>query len=508
MLTKKVFPFLAVLLFYCSSSSAYDQQYTVGGVGPNGGTVTAVTVVPELTNTEEVMVGDFLETTYTYTYTETIEETVNQTSYETVTVITEKTDQLIDTATVTNSNISTNCSWANSADFCTGSQTVGGGSKTYDFDLSDYQNKTGVDYGAKVFSHGSNANVPLCNTTNGDCKDEFKVTVKLLNDGSVTETYTHNYTSMNWIGSQDFSYSQDVSSLAFDSASLELYGMDAGYFSGYFGPGFSDTFFNLTYNNISEIINQIITQVEMTTIQTATEYAYDSQYIPPPPPVEIDYSDYTADSGTVFEMELENFDGGITTFEVEVVDTPTGDFEIAISEVESFDIELPSDMAEPEPAMVEVAASEEPQPETVSGDTNETQEQAEDSQSGEEQSSESEPVRTAKSSGDSNKTRTEAGGKNTETTEKPKSSNTKTSNKRSTSVAYSTVMETVRLVTMQQSQAVKNFNEYRSVTIPTTEFYTSYQLDGGNNYDNPYAEYYTGASDYLWNEMVDLQWQN
>ena len=497
MLTKKVFPFLAVLLFYCSSSSAYDQQYTVGGVGPNGGTVTTVTVVPELTNTEEVMVGDFLETTYTYTYTETIEETVNQTSYETVTVITEKTDQLIDTATVTNSNISTNCSWANSADFCTGSQTVGGGSKTYDFDLSDYQNKTGVDYGAKVFSHGSNANVPLCNATNGDCKDEFKVTVKLLNDGSVTETYTHNYTSMNWIGSQDFSYSQDVSSIAFDSASLELYGMDSGYFSGYFGPAFSDTFFNLTYNNISEIINQIITQVEMTTIKTATEYAYDSQYIPPPP-VEVDYTDYTVDAGVTFEFELDTFDGGVTTFEVEVTDTPTGDFEIEIVEVESFDTDLPdTEVAEP----IEVASVEqEPVEESVND------EQSNETTEGE--TKESEPVRTAESSGDSDEVRTETGGENTDSAEKPKPSNTKTSNKRSTSVAYSTVMETVRLVTMQQSQAVKNFNEYRSVAIPTTEFYTSYQLDGGNNYDNPYAEYYTGASDYLWNEMVDLQWQN
>ena len=497
MLTKKVFPFLAVLLFYCSSSSAYDQQYTVGGVGPNGGTVTAVTVIPELTNTEEVMVGDFLETTYTYTYTETIEETVNQVSYETVTVVTEKTDQLIDTATVTNSNISTNCSWANSADFCTGNQSVGGGSKTYAFDLSDYQNKTGVDYGAKVFSHNSNANVPLCNATNNDCKDEFKVTVKLLNNGSITETYTHNYTSMNWIGSQDFSYSQDVSSLAFDSASLELYGMDSGYFSGYFGPGFSDAFFNLTYNNISEIINQIITQVEMTTIKTATEYAYDSQYIPPPP-VEVDYTDYTVDAGVTFELELDTFDGGVATFEVEVTDTPTGDFEIEIVEVESFDADLPdTEVAE----TIEVASVEqEPVEESVNDEQNN------DTTEGE--TKESEPVRTAESSGDSDEVGTETGGENTDSAEKPKSSNTKGSNKGSTSVAYSTVMETVRLVTMQQSQAVKNFNEYRSITIPTTEFYTSYQIDGGNNYDNPYAEYYVGASDYLWNEMVDLQWQN
>ena len=488
---------MAVLLFYCSSSSAYDQQYTVGGVGPNGGTVTAVTVIPELTNTEEVMVGDFLETTYTYTYTETIEETVNQVSYETVTVVTEKTDQLIDTATVTNSNISTNCSWANSADFCTGNQSVGGGSKTYAFDLSDYQNKTGVDYGAKVFSHNSNANVPLCNATNNDCKDEFKVTVKLLNNGSITETYTHNYTSMNWIGSQDFSYSQDVSSLAFDSASLELYGMDSGYFSGYFGPGFSDAFFNLTYNNISEIINQIITQVEMTTIKTATEYAYDSQYIPPPP-VEVDYTDYTVDAGVTFELELDTFDGGVATFEVEVTDTPTGDFEIEIVEVESFD----TDLADTEVAETTEVASVEQEP--VEESVND--EQNNDTTEGE--TKESEPVRTAKSSGDSDKTRTETGGENTDSAEKPKSSNTKGSNKGSTSVAYSTVMETVRLVTMQQSQAVKNFNEYRSITIPTTEFYTSYQIDGGNNYDNPYAEYYVGASDYLWNEMVDLQWQN
>ena len=497
MLTKKVFPFLAVLLFYCSSSSAYDQQYTVGGVGPNGGTVTAVTVIPELTNTEEVMVGDFLETTYTYTYTETIEETVNQVSYETVTVVTEKTDQLIDTATVTNSNISTNCSWANSADFCTGNQSVGGGSKTYAFDLSDYQNKTGVDYGAKVFSHNSNANVPLCNATNNDCKDEFKVTVKLLNNGSITETYTHNYTSMNWIGSQDFSYSQDVSSLAFDSASLELYGMDSGYFSGYFGPGFSDAFFNLTYNNISEIINQIITQVEMTTIKTATEYAYDSQYIPPPP-VEVDYTDYTVDAGVTFELELDTFDGGVATFEVEVTDTPTGDFEIEIVEVESFD----TDLADTEVAETTEVASVEQEP--VEESVND--EQNNDTTEGE--TKESEPVRTAESSGDSDETRTETGGENTDSAEKPKSSNTKGSNTGSTSVAYSTVMETVRLVTMQQSQAVKNFNEYRSITIPTTEFYTSYQIDGGNNYDNPYAEYYVGASDYLWNEMVDLQWQN
>ena len=499
MLIKKVFPFLAVLLFYCSSSSAYDQQYTVGGVGPNGGTVTTVTVVPELTNTQEEMVGDFLETTYTYTYTETIEETVNQTTFQTVQVVEEKTDQLINTGTVTDTNVSTSCDnfGMTGADVCTGNESLGGGGRIFEFDVSNIDNKKEIDYGATVYSHESNAQLPTCGNTTGDCQDEFKITIRLLDQGTLKQTYTHNYASVDWSGTRDYSFNQNISNIAFDTASLELYGMDAGYFQGYYGPGFSDVFFNLTYDSISEVINQIITQVEMTTIKQTTEYAYDSQYIPPPP-IEVDYTDYTVDAGVTFELELDTFDGGVATFEVEVMDTPTGDFEIEIVEVESFDADLPdTEVAEP----TEVASVEqEPVEESVND------EQSNETTEGE--TKESEPVRTAKSSGDSDEVGTETGGENTDSTEKPKSSNTKGSNKRSTSVAYSTVMETVRLVTMQQSQAVKNFNEYRSVAIPTTEFYTSYQLDGGNNYDNPYAEYYTGASDYLWNEMVDLQWQN
>ena len=499
MLIKKVFPFLAVLLFYCSSSSAYDQQYTVGGVGPNGGTVTTVTVVPELTNTQEEMVGDFLETTYTYTYTETIEETVNQTTFQTVQVVEEKTDQLINTGTVTDTNVSTSCDnfGMTGADVCTGNESLGGGGRIFEFDVSNIDNKKEIDYGATVYSHESNAQLPTCGNTTGDCQDEFKITIRLLDQGTLKQTYTHNYASVDWSGTRDYSFNQNISNIAFDTASLELYGMDAGYFQGYYGPGFSDVFFNLTYDSISEVINQIITQVEMTTIKQTTEYAYDSQYIPPPP-IEVDYTDYTVDAGVTFELELDTFDGGVATFEVEVMDTPTGDFEIEIVEVESFDADLPdTEVAEP----TEVASVEqEPVEESVND------EQSNETTEGE--TKESEPVRTAESSGDSDEVGTETGGENTDSTEKPKSSNTKGSNKRSTSVAYSTVMETVRLVTMQQSQAVKNFNEYRLVAIPTTEFYTSYQLDGGNNYDNPYAEYYTGASDYLWNEMVDLQWQN
>ena len=138
--------YLVVLLFCYSYSNAYEPQYQIGATGPNGGTVTSVNVVPTLVDTQSEMVGDYLEFTYTYEYEETVQETVQQTTTTTAIVITEKTDQLIDTGTVTNTNISTNCSWASGTDFCTAGENVGGGSKTYTFDVSDYTNKKELAY--------------------------------------------------------------------------------------------------------------------------------------------------------------------------------------------------------------------------------------------------------------------------------------------------------------------------------------------------------------------------
>ena len=64
---------LALALVFCfsSSSNAYDhQQYFVGDTGPNGGTITNVTIESVLSDTETSLQGDYLETIDTYTYTE------------------------------------------------------------------------------------------------------------------------------------------------------------------------------------------------------------------------------------------------------------------------------------------------------------------------------------------------------------------------------------------------------------------------------------------------------
>ena len=484
--------YLVVLLFCYSYSNAYEPQYQIGATGPNGGTVTSVTVVPTLVDTQSEMVNDYLEFTYTYEYEETVQETVQQTTTTTAIVITEKTDQLIDTGTVTNTNISTNCSWASGTDFCTAGENVGGGSKTYTFDVSDYTNKKELDYGSSVTSHASNANVPLCSATNNDCKDEFKLTVKLLDNGVVSQTYTHNYASMNWTGTQNYTFNQDVSALSFDTAQLELYGMDAGYYSGYFGPAFSNTYFNLTYDHLTTVINTIINNVTMTSILNTQEYAYDSEYIPPPPPIEVDYTDYTVDAGVTFEMELDTFDGGMATFEVEITDAGMGEFDIAINEVEAVEtIEVAQADVEQEPA------TEPEQTETVEPEA-------------EAETNEPEPdVQEDQSSKSSEEATTEDGGNDTETPKKEsKPSDKKKSNSRSTAIAYSTILETTRMIVMQQSQAVKSFDTYTQVSLPTMEFYPVYEIDGGDNYDNPYGMWWMGASDVLMNDMVEMQWQN
>lgn len=472
---KAVGPLALVFLVYCSYSNAYEQQYTVGGIGPNGGTVTAVSVVPELTNTTEEMVGDFLETTYTYTYTETVDEVVNQTTYQTVTVVEEKTESLLDASTITTTNVTTNC-YATDA-YCTGSQSTGGGSVIYEMDASSYDNKNEIDYGSTVTSHVSNASLPPCSQTTGDCQDEFKITVTLLNNGIVEKTYTHHYASVNWSGSNDYSFNQDVSGVTFDTAKLELYGMDAGYFSGYYGPAFSNTFFDLTYDYIYQAIQQIVTQVEMQTILTANEYEYDSQYIPPPTN-ETGLADFGSSAGDTFQVTLEPMNGPLTTFEVEVVDSPTGDFEIRVAEVEVFEeIEsFDAGGADAEPTGPRMDDSPENSEATVS-------------EGGSEESSQT------------------ANAEEPEGEQIPVANNRERGNSGSSNTTYNTVMETVKLAVMNQSQAARGFNQYQNLTIPSVSFYEPTSLDGGRNYDNPMGMWYSGASDILWDDMVGRQYE-
>jgi len=421
------------------------------------------------------MVGDFLETTYTYTYTETVEEVVDVTVYQTVTITEEKTQQLIDTATVTTSNVSTDCYTAG-VDYCTASQQTGGGSVVYEMDASAYDNKNQIDYGSTVTSHVSNASLPACGNTTGDCQDELKISVRLYENGVLQTTYNHVYASINWSGSRDYDFTQDVSGVSFDTATLELYGMDAGYYSGYYGPAFSNTYFDVTYDYIYQAIQAVINQTEMTTVLSTDEYEYDSQYIPPPPT--IDYANFGPDAGMTFELDIQPLDGPMTSFEIEVIDSPTGDFEIRVVDMESFEEVPDMNMGGPDEGPNDRGMGDTPE------DTTEVvREGGPDGPSETNNAAESEPEQQSVAS-----------------TPQRRNSGTSTA-------TYNTVMETVKLVTMNQSAAARQFSTYEQVSIPGVTFYAPEFLDGGVNYDNPMGRFFSGASDVKWNNMVDMQWQ-
>lgn len=458
------------------SSKAYEQQYNVGDIGPNGGVVTSVTLESVLSDSSTELVGDFLETTDTYTYTETIVEEVENITYETVQTTQEVTTNNLLTNSFTDTNINVGDDYGlTGSDFSTGNQSQGGGSRIYDVDVSDYDDIQEIDYGSTVYSHGSNVGVPLCENTSGDCKDEFKITVRLYDDDILVEQYTHNYSGMDWTGSRDYSYNQDVSNLSFNTAELELYGMDAGFNSGYYGPGFSDMFFTATYNQISEIINQIINTIEYTTNLSTQEYVYSSEYIPP---VDVVYEPMPIDIS--FDMEFEDPQGGTIEFQFEVVEDDMGDFDLEITtfedemqtDFETMDIDVPMEMEEiADEINIEMdIAEEEPDSETAGESTVEAEEESE------------------------------------QETVQPQQTKERVAQKimaRVIEQGNQTVLNNVKLAVMAQLADTEAFEQYQAKQIVDNNFEVFMQ----EPLEDPYAIMYDMGNDYLMEQMVNQQWQ-
>ena len=116
---------VVLLCCFSSYSLAYDQQYTVGGTGPNGGTVTSVSVASEVTGTSTQQVGDNLETTTTTNFTETVIENVTSTQQVTQTTITVTEANVSTGDVIVNSNL--NATGGDSTVVC----TYGAGSGFY-----------------------------------------------------------------------------------------------------------------------------------------------------------------------------------------------------------------------------------------------------------------------------------------------------------------------------------------------------------------------------------------
>ena len=355
---------VVLLCCYSYSSLAYDQQYTVGDTGPNGGTVTSVDVTSAITGTEVTLNGGFEDTTTTTQFVETVIEQIS-TSQTT----TQTTTQLVSTTTSNSLPGISADDWTGTGrvklegdsqcgtdgsngtvgagEACTGYQhnnqntlvldnnnhnftALGGGQITseqfemgLDLTVAEIQSGFTLNYGVDVESHNTNfLKVPTCGGTMGDCKDVFRITARLykgagINANTLIGEYNNSVT-LTYQGTQSHTFTQDIGANNYTEVwgQLELWGLDSGYHTGYFGPTFSDPFMTLTYDAITtitqEITNIILSNQE--TVYNTSESVLTSVYI----------GDPIADTIVVEPIDYTEVD----SFEIEIVDENGGGIEL------------------------------------------------------------------------------------------------------------------------------------------------------------------------------------
>jgi hypothetical protein len=180
-----------------------------------------------------------------------------------------------------------------SGQYCTSGTTGGGGTYTSTFDvpLTEAELRQGftLNSGITINSHSSNSRLPTCANgllQSGDCRDVFKLTITLKDNGTAVETFVHQE-ELNWSGLKDFTYSDVVGTNDYGvlTGVFELYGIDAGYPHGYYGPQFSNPSLTIDYQTalvIEETITVINDVIQMDTETTIMDAATGGTDVTPP----------------------------------------------------------------------------------------------------------------------------------------------------------------------------------------------------------------------------------
>lgn len=253
-----------------SESEVIDTQVTTAGGIQTTTTTTEITTttVDEVTTTTIV---NQTTTTVTENTTEVTEEKAS-TNYLTNPDFSNQTQGWTTTGPVSTS----------SGRLDTGNQSSGGSTASQTVDLfdqmtqSEIQGGFDVKYGADVTSHGSNASVPVCDSTSStDCRDDFSITFTIADSlGNILHKFEHEYTGITFTGTQSYFFTETIDPNSYTSAfaTLELFGIDRGYYSGTFGPAFDNAVIQTYWNVINFITEQITTQVTEQITKVVVEY--------------------------------------------------------------------------------------------------------------------------------------------------------------------------------------------------------------------------------------------
>ena len=313
-----------------------------------------ITVIEEVTTTETITEMVEQEVTTTQTITEIVDQEVevevtSEVQVEQVTPDVQESITLDPLSNWTTSgDASTNAtqgSYCTSGEACTGHQ--GGTFSTgVDFEdlmtIQEINNGFDVNYGVTVQSHNSNASLPLCSQTNGDCKDHFTVTLELTSGSSVVQTFEDTIV-LDFGGTRDYTFSESIGTNTYTDllGSFSLFGIDAGYHRGMYGPIFSDPYMNVVYDQI-EMITQQVTNIVTETIQVAVEREIEViETILVPVEREIEVT-------TFIETEIEipdvnEMDGDTNPLEVAELEVLELDEPITLEPDTSFTVEISSD---------------------------------------------------------------------------------------------------------------------------------------------------------------------
>ena len=134
-----------------------------------------------------------------------------------------------------------------------------------------------LNYEADVYSHSSNATVPACAATEGDCRDTFEINITITDSvGTVLNTFSQRYEEITWSGwdRNTYTFTSTVPENEYTSAlaTFSLFGVDSGITTNnqYGGPRFDNVSLTATYATTAALeameaaLNTVLDSIDIT----------------------------------------------------------------------------------------------------------------------------------------------------------------------------------------------------------------------------------------------------